>query len=303
MKTRYFLSIPKPCHENWSEMTPNEKGRFCNSCTKTVVDFTKMNSKEIQSYIHNNKHQRICGHIKQNQLDSINLQISEAVFHNQMNFHKLFVLALLLAMGTTLFSCSDQKGSTKKIESVEIVTDNIDLNKFENNTKEESSKTNCNSSIDTNVSKTKDSLTNQTVVTTGEIIDIVGIMVPERKSTDPYHIYEVEIMPSFKGTPENLNNKELKKLFQTKISNHCIDNFNQEILKELNLTGRQKIYTQFTIDSTGTITNIKCRASHVLLENEAKRVINLLPKFIPAKNGNEKVNVIYNLPMQIELKD
>ena len=55
MKTNYSLAIPKPCHEDWSKMTPNAKGRFCKSCVKTVVDFTEMDVDEIQDYIHKNK--------------------------------------------------------------------------------------------------------------------------------------------------------------------------------------------------------------------------------------------------------
>ena len=68
MKKPLNISIPKPCHENWADMTPNKKGRFCNSCAKTVVDFTHMNTSEILEYIQLNKHKRICGHIKQSQL-------------------------------------------------------------------------------------------------------------------------------------------------------------------------------------------------------------------------------------------
>ena len=34
------ITIPTPCHENWNEMTPNEMGRHCTVCSKTVKDFT-----------------------------------------------------------------------------------------------------------------------------------------------------------------------------------------------------------------------------------------------------------------------
>ena len=48
MENKYKITIPEPCHENWDEMTPRENGRFCMSCSKTVVDFTSMLPDEIQ---------------------------------------------------------------------------------------------------------------------------------------------------------------------------------------------------------------------------------------------------------------
>ena len=65
------ITIPKPCNENWNSMSPNKNGRFCNSCNKTVIDFTKMNNPEIQKYfIENSSQERICGHFKLNQIES-----------------------------------------------------------------------------------------------------------------------------------------------------------------------------------------------------------------------------------------
>ncbi|MFT5848595.1 MAG: hypothetical protein ACJARX_001972 [Psychroserpens sp.] len=107
-------------------MSSNDKGRFCNSCSKTVIDFTAMKTNDVQVFMHQNKGQRICGHIRKTQLDTINLHISETVFEQRMSFHKLFLLALLMVMGTSLRSCQDEKGTIKKIESVEIVEKAID---------------------------------------------------------------------------------------------------------------------------------------------------------------------------------
>src|SRR6266700_1370915 len=45
------LNIPEPCHESWQQMTPNEQGRYCLACQKTVVDFTLMSDRQLLDYI------------------------------------------------------------------------------------------------------------------------------------------------------------------------------------------------------------------------------------------------------------
>jgi len=49
-------------------MTPQEKGRFCCSCNKTVVDFTKMKNEEILSYL-KNQPGKTCGYFLPHQVE------------------------------------------------------------------------------------------------------------------------------------------------------------------------------------------------------------------------------------------
>lgn len=51
----YKLHIPTPCHEKWSEMTPTEKGAFCQSCKKEVIDFTDKSYAEIADMVNAKK--------------------------------------------------------------------------------------------------------------------------------------------------------------------------------------------------------------------------------------------------------
>jgi hypothetical protein len=43
--------IESPCHENWQDMSPSDKGRFCDSCAKEVVDFTAKSQQEIAAHL------------------------------------------------------------------------------------------------------------------------------------------------------------------------------------------------------------------------------------------------------------
>ena len=121
MKTK--ITIPEPCHENWDEMTPKENGRFCMSCSKTVIDFTSMMPEEIQHFFIQNQRNKICGRFKKSQLDSITIQVPNRILYSQTHYSKIFLLALFIAMGTTLFSCQNKEGKKQKIDKVEVVED------------------------------------------------------------------------------------------------------------------------------------------------------------------------------------
>lgn len=68
---RKILSVPEPCSEDWNAMSESEKGRYCDVCDKTVVDFSGMSDEEMIHTIEEKKVQgiRVCGHFHNSQLN------------------------------------------------------------------------------------------------------------------------------------------------------------------------------------------------------------------------------------------
>lgn len=69
MSKKFQLSIPTPCNENWDNMTPVEKGRFCGSCQKQVVDFSKMSDREVAMFFKKPSTGSVCGRFMEEQLN------------------------------------------------------------------------------------------------------------------------------------------------------------------------------------------------------------------------------------------
>jgi hypothetical protein len=105
----FKVSVPKPCHESWAAMTPDTQGRFCSLCEKTVVDFTGMPAPEISSYLMANAGKKVCGRFNPEQVEAKPFipQIPRSILFSQTSFRKMFLLALFITMGTSLFSCKD----------------------------------------------------------------------------------------------------------------------------------------------------------------------------------------------------
>ncbi len=122
----------------------------------------------------------------------------------------------------------------------------------------------------------------------------------EQENTDvPFGV--IEQVPVFPGC-EGLNNEDAKNCMSSKISDLVAKNFDISIAEKEGLTGKIKIYVQFKIDKDGNVADLKARAPEKVLENEAKRVISLLPQMKPGVQKGEAVGVLYALPILFEVK-
>jgi protein TonB len=96
---------------------------------------------------------------------------------------------------------------------------------------------------------------------------------------------------------------EMKTCFSDKITKFISKNFDGSLAEELGLSpGIQRIYVLFKIDNTGKIVDIKARAPHIKLQEEAIRVVELLPQMEPGKQRGKPVNVKYSLPITFKIE-
>ena len=122
-----------------------------------------------------------------------------------------------------------------------------------------------------------------------EVVEDVPFMIIE----------EVPIFPGCSGS-----NKERRACFSAEISKFVSKKFNVELASDLGLPQGtvQKIFVMFKIDQKGNITEIKARAPHIKLQQEAIRVVELLPQMTPGKQRGKAVSVSYGLPIVFKVE-
>ncbi|WP_456441896.1 energy transducer TonB [Psychroserpens sp.] len=111
----------------------------------------------------------------------------------------------------------------------------------------------------------------------------------------------VDKAPKFKGCEMANNNDEAKKCTTLAVSEFVYANFNTKLASKLGLKDNQRISVIFKIDTKGNVIDVKARAPHPKLEEEAKRVIKMLPQFIPGEHNRKPIIVPYSLPILFQV--
>ena len=133
----------------------------------------------------------------------------------------------------------------------------------------------------------KRTITKQQIQTKNEIIE---------KEVIPFTM--IDKAPTFPGCPENDES-----CFNKKMQQHFQKEFDAELPNSLKLSpGKKRIIMLFKINKEGAITGIKAKAPHPALQEEAVRIIKLLPIMKPGELNGKKVTVKYALPMRIEVE-
>lgn len=120
---KILLSIPEPCHENWEQMSPCEKGRFCNACQKTVIDFTNMSDRQLAEFF-KKAPASVCGHVHNDQLERI-IDLPKKRIPGVKYFFQITLPAFLLSIKAYSQKTSASKTMVQTVSTEIIKTKQI----------------------------------------------------------------------------------------------------------------------------------------------------------------------------------
>ena len=121
----------------------------------------------------------------------------------------------------------------------------------------------------------------------------------ESVETEITTITIIEDVPVFPGC-EAIEISKRRVCLQEKIQEHIKLHFNypKNAIRK-NIQG--KVYVSFVIEKDGTTTILNVRGPHEILENEAKRIIELLPKMQAGKVKGEPSRMSMSIPISFAL--
>lgn len=241
--------------------------RNCDNCKKSVVDFTRMERKEILRYLIINFDNQVCGRIFPNQLDYSHEELIIIINEVSQKSKNTNLPFYFLTIGTLIISgCNQDNVSKNEINKVEYSQSN---------------------SVESrNISV---HLTPVNVPSLDEPVPIMGDIVLVDPKVEPAKLSEV--MPEFVGGIDSLTS-----YIKTNLQY-------PEYEKTRNIEGR--IVVNFIVDKYGEIKDarvIKSVDSSKNFDKEALRIINSMPNWKAGTTNGEPIDVEFNLPISFELK-
>lgn len=117
----------------------------------------------------------------------------------------------------------------------------------------------------------------------------LGAISQEKEKKKNEALLFAEKMPEFPG-----GNEEMMKFLNENLK------YPEKASKD---TIQGKVYVEFIVKSTGAISDVRVsRSAGKLLDDEALRVVKLMPKWTPGEQDGQKVDVSYMLPIAFIIK-
>ncbi|MFT5982396.1 MAG: protein TonB [Ulvibacter sp.] len=136
-----------------------------------------------------------------------------------------------------------------------------------------------------------------------EIVEIAEIEEVVEEEIDDVPFAVIENVPIYPGCEKKVGNAGKRKCMSEKIQKFVQKKFDTELANDLGLEGRQRISVQFKIDKKGNVVDVRARAPHPKLEQEAVSVVRALPKMTPGRQRGKSVGVLYALPILFQVEN
>ena len=306
------VQIKQPCPANWNEMRIGINSRHCELCVKPVMDFTQMSREDILIHLFQNRNQSTCARIMGNQID-FHFHELEAIIEGSRKEkgNKAF---LILALATlALVSCTSDPSSTNstdltlgEVVCVEQLIDSSQNSLIDTFQAQKPVEEPTTTSLDCRAEDSIDMPLKGEVDISEIIMGDVIVESPEIReeavvlgkietpniepSTTDTTVFEFpEKMPEFVGGVDSL---------MSYLSDHVSY---PELAKKKEVQG--KVYVSFVVNKDGSISQSKLiKGIGAGCDEEALRVIQNMPKWLPGENRDEKVRVRYRIPIKFVLK-
>jgi TonB family protein len=305
------FNIANPCSEDWDKMKIGLNSRHCDSCEKSVVDFTQRTREEILAYLLMHNKERVCGHIRKSQLD---FSYNEIMFvingmtqkqkKSNLPFYVLCAGAMMLASCNT--TTTGEMSTGEVVPEIEVRQD-ADTIASVDSIKE--------AVIDV-VGKLEIAQVDTPppavdpipmvepppimgevmegdieIIEPDEILDGNMELEPELLAVEKEEVFRfVEVMPEFPGGMD-----ALMKYIQRNIAY-------PEFEKDQNIQGT--VVAEFIVTTEGTLENIRIIRpvkNSKYFNAEVIRVIKKMPNWKPGTQSGEPVKVRFNLPVTFKL--
>lgn len=114
-KQSLAIRLDNPCSENWANMTPTEKGKFCASCKKEVYDARALTDNQLLAMAKEHP-EGFCGRFSTSQL---NRKLIETQLKSSGPRVNTFIAGLMIAVGAGSASAQSAPSNTVQTQVID----------------------------------------------------------------------------------------------------------------------------------------------------------------------------------------
>jgi hypothetical protein len=119
--THFRITLDKPCSQNWDALPNRGEGKFCEHCSKTLLDFTSLSDEELFRKIRTAS-ANVCGRVSPHQLNR-NMLVGNPERKASSFWNRVLAAALLYFLGR---NPADAATSSKQQATCQVANNTVD---------------------------------------------------------------------------------------------------------------------------------------------------------------------------------